>query len=61
MTRDVRFVPPSTTIHTALELMYRERHRHLLVIDGPHVHGLVSMRDLVNHLVEVERALPPAI
>jgi CBS domain-containing protein len=61
MTRDVRFVPPSTTIHAALDLMYRERHRHLLVIDGPHVHGLISMRDLVNHLVEVERALPPAI
>jgi len=52
MTRQVRFVPPATSIHAALELMYRERHRHLLVIDGPHVHGLISMRDLTSYLIQ---------
>ena len=31
--------------------MHLQRHRHLLVIDGPRVHGLVSMRDLVYQLV----------
>jgi len=51
MTRDVRFVSPGTTVEAAMALMYLQRHRHLLVIDGPKVHGLVSMRDLVHHLV----------
>lgn len=52
MTRDVRFVTPGTTVEAALSLMHLQRHRHLLVIDGPHVHGLVSMRDLVRQVVQ---------
>ena len=51
MTRDVRFVSPSTPIEAAMALMYVQRHRHMLVIDGPRVHGLVSMRDLVQQLL----------
>jgi len=51
MTRDVRFVTPATTVEAALALMHLQRHRHLLVIDGPQVHGLVSMRDLVHQIV----------
>ena len=51
MTREVRFVTPGTTLEAALALMYVHRHRHLLVIDGPHVHGLVSMRDLAYQLI----------
>ena len=51
MTREVRFVSPGTTLEAALALMYVHRHRHLLVIDGPHVHGLVSMRDLAYQLI----------
>jgi CBS domain-containing protein len=51
MTRDVRFVSPGTTIEAALALMWVQRFRHLLVIDGPVVHGLVSMRDLAYHLI----------
>ena len=51
MTRDVRFTSPATPIEAALALMYVQRHRHLLVIDGPCVHGLISMRDLVYQLV----------
>lgn len=51
MTRDVRFVSPGTTVEAALSLMHVQRHRHLLVMDGPRVVGLVSMRDLVLHLV----------
>jgi hypothetical protein len=31
--------------------MHVQRLRHLLVIDGPRVHGLVSMRDLAHQLV----------
>jgi len=51
MTRDVHFVSPGTTLEAALALMYVHRHRHLLVIDGPHVKGLVSMRDLAYQLI----------
>jgi len=51
MTRDVRFVTPGTTVEAAMALMHLNRHRHLLVIDGPRVHGLVSMRDLVYQVV----------
>jgi CBS domain-containing protein len=51
MTRDVRFVSPGTSSEAALALMHLHRFRHLLVIDGPHVYGLVSMRDLVVQIV----------
>jgi CBS domain-containing protein len=51
MTRDIRFVSPGTTLEAALALMYVHRFRHLLVIDGPRVYGLISMRDLVHHLI----------
>lgn len=51
MTRDVKFVSSGTTVEAALALMHVNHHRHLLVIDGPRVHGLVSMRDLVVHLI----------
>jgi CBS domain-containing protein len=51
MTRDVKFVSPGTTLEAALALMYVQRFRHLLVIDGPKVHGLVSMRDLAFQMI----------
>lgn len=51
MTRDVRFVSPGTSVEAALALMHVGRHRHLLVIDGPQIWGLVSMRDLAYHLI----------
>jgi CBS domain-containing protein len=51
MTRDVRFVTPDTPVDAALSLMHVNHYRHLLVIDGPRVHGLVSMRDLAYELI----------
>jgi CBS domain-containing protein len=51
MTRDVRFVTPDTPVEAALSLMHVNHYRHLLVIDGPRVHGLVSMRDLAYELI----------
>ena len=51
MTHDVKFVSPDTPTEAALALMHLHRFRHLLVIDGPRVHGLVSMRDLVVQIV----------
>jgi CBS domain-containing protein len=52
MTRELRFVTPGTTIEAALSLMHVNRHRHLLVIDGPKVYGLVSIGDLVRQMIE---------
>jgi CBS domain-containing protein len=52
MTRELRFVTPGTTIEAALALMHVNRHRHLLVIDGPKVYGLVSIGDMVRQLIE---------
>ena len=52
MTRDVRFVTPGTTIEAALSMMHVNRHRHLLVIDGPRVYGLVSIGDMVRQMIE---------
>jgi CBS domain-containing protein len=51
MTREVRSVTPGTTVEAALALMHVNRHRHMLVIDGPRVYGLLSLRDLTYHLV----------
>jgi len=51
MTRDIHFVSPGTTIEAALSLMHVQRFRHLLVIDGPKVYGLISMRDLVYQMI----------
>ena len=51
MTADVKFVTPDTPTEAALALMHLHRFRHLLIIDGPRVHGLVSMRDLVVQIV----------
>jgi CBS domain-containing protein len=51
MTSDVHFVTPGTTIEAALSLMYVQRFRHLLVIDGPRMHGLISMRDLCYQMI----------
>jgi CBS domain-containing protein len=51
MTRDIHFVSPGTTIEAALSMMHVQRFRHLLVIDGPRVHGLISMRDLVYQMI----------
>ncbi len=51
MTTDVKFVTPDTPTEAALALMHLQRFRHLLIIDGPRVHGLVSMRDLVVQIV----------
>ena len=52
MTRDLRFVTPGTTVEAALALIHVNRHRHLLVIDGPKAYGLVSIGDLVRELIE---------
>lgn len=46
MTRDPDTLGPDATAGEALELMERRRYRHLPVVDGDEVVGIVSIRDL---------------
>ncbi len=48
MTHDVICVEPEKTIGECLALMTEERVRHLPVIEGKRVAGLVSIGDLVR-------------
>jgi CBS domain-containing protein len=51
MTRDVRFLSPEDSVEGAMALMHVNRFRHLLVMDGPRVCGLLSIRDMAEHLL----------
>ncbi len=51
MTRDVRFVAPGASVEAALALMLVNRFRHLLVMEGPRLLGLISIADLTSHLI----------
>lgn len=49
-------VTPETSVLAALSLMTRRRIRHLPVIDGGQLIGLVSIGDLVKHRIDaIER------
>ena len=51
MTRQVRTCPSDETVTRAMATMTAGRHRHLPVVDGGRVVGLVSIGDLVKHRV----------
>lgn len=51
MTRQVRTCTSDETITRAMATMTAGRHRHLPVVDGGQVGGLVSIGDLVKHRV----------
>ncbi len=46
MTSDPVTVPPDTTVDQALQMMLDRGFRHLPVLDGERVVGVVSLRDL---------------
>ena len=46
MTKDPEQASPDTTIEDALQLMLLHGFRHLPVMEGREVHGVVSLRDL---------------
>ncbi len=67
MTRHVLTAGPEKTIPEALAIMIDGRFRHLPVVDGGRVVGIVSIRDLlawsqwrVGHAAETEDDLDPA-
>ncbi len=51
MTRDVLFVRPEHSIEECMALMTERRIRHLPVMDGTRLMGILSIRDLVDALV----------
>src|SRR5690606_24286603 len=50
MTEDVICIPPETDADACLKLMAKHRIRHLPVMDGSELMGVLSVRDLVDHL-----------
>jgi len=51
MTRNVLFVRPDQTIEECMALMTDKRIRHLPVMDGQRLIGILSIRDLVGAMV----------
>ena len=54
-TADVIFASPEWTLQQAAETMVRSGFRHLVVIEGGEVVGLLSMRDIVRVWAEAAR------
>ena len=52
MTERVTSATPVTHIHEAMQLMTELRVRHLPVLDGPKVLGVVSIGDLVKAIID---------
>jgi CBS domain-containing protein len=57
-TADVVFASPDWTLEQAAATMVRAGFRHLIVLEGSEVTGLLSMRDIVRSWSEAEA--PPA-
>jgi CBS domain-containing protein len=51
MTRDVITVTPNTETHACMALMSQKKIRHLPVLDGTEVVGLISIRDLMDDII----------
>ena len=52
MTRDVLYVTPQTTTSQCMALMSEKKIRHLPVLDGNTVVGMISIRDILDDLLE---------
>ena len=55
MTADVMYVRPTQTSQECMALMTENRLRHLPVVDGGKLVGLVSIGDLVNAQLQAQR------
>jgi CBS domain-containing protein len=52
----MRTVTPSQTIEECMELMTTRRHRHLPVLDEGKLAGLISIGDVVKHMIDAQQA-----
>lgn len=58
MTRDVISISPHTDTREAMALMSRNKIRHLPVIEGTEVLGMISIRDILDDIIaEDERTI----
>ena len=57
MTRAVRFVEPHHSVEDCMGLMTNNRIRHLPVVDGGKVVGLISIGDLVKNIMSQQKFL----
>ncbi|AMC35687.1 MULTISPECIES: CBS domain-containing protein [Betaproteobacteria] len=55
MTRKLLCVPPSATIDECMAIMSEKRIRHLPVLDGDKVLGVLSIGDLVREIIEEQK------
>jgi CBS domain-containing protein len=51
MTREVMVVSPDTRTRTAMALMSQRKIRHLPVVDGSTVLGMISIRDIMDDII----------
>jgi CBS domain-containing protein len=51
MTRDVLFVTPTTGTRASMALMSEKKIRHLPVLDGSTVLGMISIRDIMDDII----------
>ncbi|HEY0944817.1 MAG TPA: CBS domain-containing protein [Opitutaceae bacterium] len=56
MTVDLLVVHPSTTVEEAMRIVTERRTRHLPVMEGDHLKGMVSIGDLTRWLVRVDES-----
>jgi CBS domain-containing protein len=61
MSAPVITTPPSTTVTEAMAIMTDRRFRHLPVVDGSQILGLVSIGDLVKRRIEEAEAEAAAL
>lgn len=52
MTREVLTVTPATTTHEAMVLMSQRKVRHLPVLQGNTVLGMISIRDILDDIIK---------
>ena len=56
MTRDVHTIPPETTIEQTMILFAERRCRHIPVVDGTGIRGLISIGDISRWMADESSA-----
>jgi CBS domain-containing protein len=56
MSSNLTVIPPNEPVEQCLRLMTEKRVRHLPVVDGDQVVGVISIGDLVKHVIDCQSA-----
>ena len=57
MSSELTVVKPETSLETCMEMMTKKRIRHLPVLEGNRVVGIISIGDIVKYLVQEKECL----